>query len=129
VLPPGDAQHPPKGKLTTNIRLVRAKHNIPAQTWFREDLFAPASWVKGQDVNGNEIERATIPFDVTLEGVSLGTLNLDVTYAPHRESEQRNHTTVLHWGQLQKTLRATNYTGSTVTLERLSNGTYRLDIS
>lgn len=129
VLPRGDAQHPPQGNPTGNIRLTQAKHKIPWLTWFRQDLFAPASWTTEQDVHGNDIERAMIPFQVTIQGVPLGTMELEATYAPHRESEQRNHTTVLRWGPLLETLQATDYTGSTLTLERLSDNTYRLDIS
>lgn len=52
-----------------------------------------------------------------------------MTHAPHRESRQSNHTTVLRWGPLLGTMRATDYTGAALTLERMSDGTFRLDVS
>lgn len=129
VLPAGDAQHPPSGNPTGNLRLTKAGHDIDWLTWFRTDLFRPAAWRTATDVNGNAIERATIPFDVTINGLALGTKELEVTHAPHRESGQSNHTTVLRWGPLLGVLQEQDYTRFTVSLERMSNGSYRLDIS
>jgi len=54
---------------------------------------------------------------------------LKVDHAPHRESGQSNHASVLHWGPLAPVLRETNYSGYTLTLERLADDSYRLDIS
>lgn len=130
-LPAGDAQQQPNPNTnpTGNLRLTQAKHPIDWRTWFRNVFFAGAAWVADSDSNGNAIERTTVPMDVTIFGISMGTMHFDVTHAKHRESGQANHTTVLHWGQLMPTLQATDYTGDTVTLSRLSDGTYRLDIS
>jgi hypothetical protein len=66
---------------------------------------------------------------VTVAGVALGQITLQLTHAPHRESGQSNHTTVLRWGLLLPTMHATDYTKHTVTITRLSNGTFALDIS
>jgi hypothetical protein len=131
VLPRGDAQQQTGSttNVTANVRLTQAKHDIDWRTWFRTDLFGPATWRADTDINGNPIERARIPFVVTVDGVSLGTMELEVTHAPHRESGQANHTTVLRWGPLQETLRSTDYTGYTLTLVRMSDDTFRLDIS
>lgn len=131
VLPRGDAQQQTASKtnLTANVRLTQAGHAIDWRRWFRDDLFGSATWRKDIDVNNNPIERADIPFLVRIAGVTLGTIELEVTYAPHREAGQANHTTVLRWGPLLNTLRAIDYTGYTLTLERMSDDTFRLDIS
>jgi len=131
VLPRGDAQQQRSSgtNITGNVRLTKAGHDIEWTTWFRQTLFGPAAWRTDHDVNGNPIERADIPFQVTIDGVSFGTVGLEVTHAPHRESGQANHTTVLRWGQLLETMRATDYTDHTLTLERMSDGSYRLDVS
>jgi hypothetical protein len=130
VLPPGDAQQQGAANtnLTANVRLTKAGHDIDWRTWFRGDLFGPASWRGDTDTNGNPIERADLPLAVTIGGVSLGTMELEVTHAPHREAGQANHTTVLRWGPLLPTLKATDYTGHTLTLRRMSDGTFALDI-
>lgn len=132
VLPRGDAQQQASARTheTGNVRLTQAKHDIDWRTWFRQQLFdSPVQWRQGEDINGKLIERAQIPFDVTIKGVALGTVELEVTYAPHREAGQANHTTVLRWGPLQDTIRAADYTGCTLTLQRMSDASYRLDIS
>ncbi|HEV7563735.1 MAG TPA: phospholipase D family protein [Solirubrobacterales bacterium] len=131
VLPASDAQHPPSAGSNPlgNARLTQAGHRIPWLTWFREDLFGPAKWVVGKDRHGNDIETAMVPFAVTIAGKSHGTVALQVDHASHRESEQHNHATVLHWDSLGPVLRATDYTDHVLTLQRMSNGSYRLDIS
>lgn len=131
VLPRGDAQQQqsPGTNPTGNVRLTQAGHEINWRNWFRRTLFATASWHSALDTKGNEIERTAIPFEVTIAGVNLGSVELDVTHAPHREAGQANHTTVLHWGSLMSAMRAADYTGFTLTLERMSDGTYRLDVS
>jgi PLD-like domain len=131
VLPRGDAQQQQSAGTnpTGNVRLTQAGHEINWRNWFRRTLFATASWQSALDTKGNEIERTAIPFEVTIAGVNLGSVELDVTHAPHREAGQANHTTVLHWGSLMSAMRAADYTGFTLTLERMSDGTYRLDVS
>jgi len=130
VLPRGDAQHTRAGTNPTgNLRLTQARHDIDQTTWFRHQLFGPEPWTATTDGRGNPRETVTVPFHVTVRGSSLGVVSLRVDHAPHRESGQHNHTTVVHWGPLLPVLRATDYTGDTVTLARLSDGSYRLDVS
>lgn len=131
VLPASDAQHPPSAGSNPlgNVRLTKAGHAIDWLTWFRHDLFGPAKWKKGKDRNNNDVETAAVVFDVTIAGKSQGLISLRVDHAPHRESKQANHATVLHWGPLGPLLRATDYTGYVLTLQRMSDGSYRLDIS
>ena len=71
-----------------------------------------------------------MPFVVTIAGKAHGVIDLTVDYGAFRESDQGNHVVVLHWGEsLGAVLRGTNYAGHVLTLERLSDGTYRLDIA
>jgi hypothetical protein len=51
------------------------------------------------------------------------------THAPHRESDQKNHLAVLHWGPLLPLLRETDYTKATVTIRRMPDGCYELDLA
>jgi hypothetical protein len=131
VLPASDAQHPPSPNSNPlgNMRLTKAGHQIDWLTWFRHELFGPAAWQNETDRKGNPIEVAEIPFAVTIAGESLGVLTLRVDHAPHRESGQSNHASVLHWGPLAPILRETNYSDYTLTLERLVDDSYRLEIS
>ena len=131
VLPAGDAQQQPNPATnpTGNLRLTQAGHQIDWRTYFRQTLFASAAWTPGTDSHGNAIESAVVPILVTVNGTSLGVLTFNISHAKHRESGQSNHTTVLHWGPLMSALRTTDYTGYTVTLSRLNDGTYTLDIS
>lgn len=126
-----DAQHPPSPRSNPlgNMRLTKAGHDIPWLTWFRYELFGAQTWVVERDREENQIEVATVPFEVTVDGRSHGTLPLNVDHAPHRESGQSNHATVLHWGILAPVLYETNYTKRTLTIQRMSDGSYRLDIS
>lgn len=126
-----DAQHPPSpgSNPLGNMRLTKAGHDIPWLTWFRHELFGAQTWVVEHDRKENQIEVATVPFEVTVDGHSHGTLPLEVDHAPHRESGQSNHATVLHWGILAPVLLETDYTKWMLTIQRMSDGSYRLDIS
>lgn len=126
-----DAQQPisPHTNPIGNLRLTRSGHDIDHRTWFRQVLFGPAAWTNARDSHGNDIEEAAIAVLVTIGGVDLGTIDLRVSHAPHREAGQGNVPTVLHWGpQLNALLRATDYSGHIVRLERLDDGSYRLRI-
>ena len=87
---------PPKSNPVGNLRLTTAGNSIDRRTSFREDMFGAASWSSGEDSKGNPIEIATVRFLVTIAGQSHGTMGLRVDHAPHRESDQHNHATVLH---------------------------------
>lgn len=125
------AQQPPNANTnpTGNLRLSKAGHDIDWRTWFRQNLFGPAPWAPDADSRNNPIEVVTVAMDVTVLGAPHGVENFKLTHAKHREADQDNVPTVLHWGPLSTELRANDYTGHTVTLARLSDGTYRLDIA
>lgn len=130
-LPASDAQHQ-QGNITGNVRLTQASEfngPIPFLIYFRYDFFGTEAWRPDRDRNNNVIQVASVPFDVVIVGVSHGTVELDVDHAPHRESEQHNHATVLHWGPLAPLMRETDYTNRILELARLSDGSYRLKIT
>ncbi len=122
-----DAQHPPTvgSNPTGNLRLSQAGHPIDWRTYFRREFFGGQTW---SDAAGSKQE-TSVSFQVTIDGADLGVQRLPIDHAPHREAEQNNVTTILHWGPLAATLRAADYTGFYVILTRTFSGQYRLDIS
>ncbi len=116
------------GHGTRNLRLVRGNREIEWTTWFRDELFQYENWQADLDVNQNPIELAEVEFLVTIGGQSHGRVELTVSHAPHRESQQANHASVLQWGPLARVLRDTDYTGDLVEIKRLADGSYTLTI-
>ena len=127
-----DAQQPTESGTnpTGVLRLAKAGHDIDHLTWFRHTLFALAGWQTGTDSRGNLIETARIPMDVVIGARSLGRVDVHAEHAPHREAGQGNVPSTIHWGPtLGPLLRSTDFTGHTVTISRMSDGTFRLDIT
>jgi HKD family nuclease len=127
-----DAQHPPHAASnpTGNLRLSKAGNPIDHLSWFRRELFRDENWVGGVDTRGNPLETATVAVDVVVASSSVGTVDIRIDHAPHREEGQSNVPTVLHWGStLGPILRATDFTGASVVIERFRPGTFRLTIS
>lgn len=127
---PSDAQHPPNpnSAITGNLKLTQAGHDIDHEQYFRNDLFAGQQWA-GKPVAKGVREEAIVPFEVTTMGTSRGTVPLKVDHADFRIAAQNNVPTWLHWGLLQPVLRANNWTGQFVVIQRLSDGAYTLDIT
>jgi hypothetical protein len=127
-----DAQHPPRARSnpTGNLRLARARQRIDHRTWFRRELFATCDWRARPDKAGNATETTLVAMDVAVRGAALGPLDLEIDHAPHRVAGQGNVPTVLHWGPvLGPMLRAADLTGSTIAIERLASGRFRLSIA
>lgn len=124
-----DARHPPSASshVTGVLRLVQAGHPINQTTYFRADFFANRPWTGTPRPRGL-FEETTVPFRVVVNGVDHGTRTLRVDHAPWREAGQGNHTTVLHWDDVAPILDAADYTGHYVLLERLKDGSFRLEI-
>ena len=92
-----DAQRKPAGNQRGSITLVKGNYRrIDTQTYFRHDLFGTAEWATERTRTGEVRERAMIPFGVRFLGRDLGIVELEVSYAPNRESGQRNYTSLLH---------------------------------
>lgn len=127
---PSDAQQVGKGTNPTGkLRLAKAGHAIDHKVWFREEFFDGIEWTS-QMRDDLPYEVALVPFNVTIYGSSLGLMTLTIDHAPHRVAGQNNVPTVLAWGpELGRILVTTSYTGSTVTLERTTDGSFNLEIS
>lgn len=126
-----DAQQVSAGTKTTGVlRLSGSDQKIESQTWFRRTFFRdPVEWRRSEDKRGNPIELADVQFEVHINGVDRGTFTLAVDHGPHREAKQGNVPTILHWGsELAAELRTNDCSGRTLSLERLTGGTYRLVI-
>lgn len=128
-LGPSDAQHPPKAesKTTGNLRLSQGRAPINHRRYFREDFFGGLPWSPAE--GKPSLQEVVVGFHTWIDGDDLGIQELRVSHAPHRIAGQNNVPTVLHWGVLSPLLRATNYTGLYVNLERTVEGEYNLIIS
>jgi hypothetical protein len=132
VLNRTDAQHPPNAASnpTGNLRLSQARQRIDHRTWFRQALFAGCDWRRDFDSKGNAIETALVEMDATLGGAGIGTVEIRLDHAPHREAGQNNVPTIMHWGPvLGPMLRAVDLTGSAIAIERLATGAFRMTIA
>jgi hypothetical protein len=116
--------------ITGLLRLSGGKQKVNHVRWFRRTFFrAPVVWRRTLDSGKHRISLADVPFDVRIDGVDHGTFVLLVDHGPHREADQNNVTTLIHWGpELGAMLREHNHTGQMLTLERLEGGSYRLTI-
>lgn len=113
---------------TGNLRLTQAGHGIRHETYFYQDLFGGLPWTP---TPGKTTEQEVlVDFDCIVVGTSLGTVTLRISHDPNRISGQANVPSVLHWGpMLGSRLRASNYVGQFITIERLVDGTFRLIVS
>lgn len=115
------------GNNTGNLRLVQANHPIDQLSYFRTEFFDGVAWTAGTDGRGNPKETADVTAEVVAPDIS-GEHAFRVVHAPHRESAQRNHATVLHWDDLSGFMRGRDFTGWWVVLERTADGQHRLTL-
>jgi len=113
---------------TGKLRLSKAGHDIDHKTWFRETFFDGVEWTT--EMRGeNAYEVASVPFAVMVDGVDLGIKSLMIDHAPHRVADQNNVPSVLAWGHdISRILVGKSHIGSTVTLERTTDGEFKLTI-
>lgn len=111
------------------VILGQARHPINQATFFRKYFFAGASWAAHPMRTGRVKEVAVVPFDVSIEGRSMGTNVLRIDHNEQRIASQRNSPTWLNWSGLAPVIRRRNLTGRYLALERLSDGTFRLRIT
>ncbi|HZQ82524.1 MAG TPA: phospholipase D family protein [Gaiellaceae bacterium] len=126
-IPRSDAQRlPGKSNPSGHLTLTQAGNPIDQATYFRNTFFAGTTW---NPVTRTR-ERATIEAHVVILGRNFGRLSLDVDHNPAFQSDQRNRATTLRWGALNDYLRRlADVTDCWITVEALSNGTYRLTIA
>jgi hypothetical protein len=123
------AQQPPSPNTnpTGNLRLSQESFSIDHTTYFRDVFFAGLGWTPHATTVG--MEELWLRWEVTVAGDYLGAVNLRVSHLPSRVSGQGNVPTVLHWGDLGARMRANNYIGLTVTLERGARSKFHLTIA
>lgn len=112
---------------TGNLRLSQGTAEIDHKVYFRDDFFGGLPWTptEGKDTE----QEVVVGFRVWIDGDDLGVRYLRLSHDPHRISGQGNVPTLLHWGELGRTLRQTNYIGQYVSLERTTDSEYNLIIS
>jgi hypothetical protein len=123
-LPLADAQQldPEHSSYSAAVTLVQAGLAIEAGTYFRDDFFGEEVWSN----NAGEKAEANVEFEVSIEGRASSREILTLVHDPRFESDQGNRTTLLRWGPLNEYLRAHDLTHRYLTLEALSDGSYRL---
>ena len=123
------AQQPPGGNTnpTGNLRLSQEDFSIDHTTYFSRVFFGGLDWRAA--ARTPDMEEVRLSFDTVVAGDYLGAVNLRVSHLPSRISNQGNVPTVLHWGDLGGRLRANNYVGLFVTLERGCNDEFQLTIA
>jgi HKD family nuclease len=115
-------------KVTGNLKLTEAGHPINHTTYFRNDFFGPLVW-SGQAKPKGVLETATVPVELIVNGVSQGPYDMVVDHADYRISDQSNVPTWLKWKTASAYMKSHNHVGDWVSLERMSDGTYRLQIA
>jgi hypothetical protein len=123
-LPPSDAQQLPRSSHSAAVTLVREDHPIKAGTYFRDEFFGEVVWSN----NAGEKAEASVEFEISIEGRESSREVLTLVHDPRFESDQGNRTTLLRWGPLNEYLRTHDLSYSYLTLEALSDGSYRLFI-
>lgn len=124
-----DAQQQTTGGLVPYLRLTSGSLSGNAfQTWFRNTFFNSVQWAAGT-FNNKPVEEAHVPFEVTIQGVKLGTVNIKVTHDDTRQDSNNAPNTWLHWpDQLSNVLQSNNFAGHQVVLTRDNAGVFHLEI-
>ena len=65
---------------------------------------------------------------VSISGLQLGVMNLQISHAPNRESGQHNYVTLLHLGPLGPYFTREDMTDRVMRLERRNDGSFALAI-
>ncbi|WP_224543271.1 hypothetical protein [Mesorhizobium sp. CA16] len=124
-----DAQRKRSGNQRGGITLVAAGFPIDTQTYFRREFFGDVDWVKGKTRTGKELETASVRMKTTVLNNDMGVLSFNVTYAPNRQAQQANYTSILHLGPLAHSFSSRNMANKWLLLERSSDGSFSLSIS
>ena len=128
-LPKSDCQQPSDGSNPTgNLRLSQAGYKVDGKKidqtkYFRNDVFGDCDWEKTK--NG---EKTSIKATIEINDIKEGDYCLKVTHEPHRESDQDNVTTILHWGDANKLITSNDLTGKDLTLKKGKDNSYKIII-
>lgn len=130
MLSRSDAQVPvDRGWPVPYIRLTRSNHPQDTQTWFLHRFFAGVPWHPGFFGN-HVVEEANVAFEVTLPGQPTLMRHLMITHDDSRGNTGKSTpNTWVHWDDVTRDeLRATNYHGRPIVLERSDAGVFSLTI-
>jgi PLD-like domain len=124
-----DAQHPPAASSnpTGNLRLSQERLPLDHKTYFRSVFFGGLDWAPVAGRPG--MVDLWLPFQTVVVGDYLGAVMLRISHWPKRIEDQGNVPTILHWGDLGARMRANNYVGDYLTLERAADGTFALTVA
>ena len=124
-----DAQVKTQGWPVPYIRLTRSGHASDTQTWFRNTFFAGIPWKLGH-FGSHAVEEAFVTFNVQMPGQTPKARKLMVTHDNRREQTGKSTpNTWVHWDDATRNeLRANNYAGRKIILERAQNGAFSLII-
>lgn len=126
-----DAQQPKTTK--SNIKGIvtlgsdRGRHPINPATYFRDVFFSNLTWTSTPVPKGVK-ESASFDAEIVVNGSVVGTYTLTVDHQTSRISGQSNVPTWLHWEDFGQYLRAHNHVDDYVTMERRSDGSFRIVI-
>lgn len=125
-----DAQVKTQGWPVPYIRLTRSNHVEDTQTWFRNTFFAGLPWAPGY-FGDHAVEESMVTFNVQLPGQPSKVRQLMVTHNDERaETGKNTPNTWIHWDDATRDeLRANNYAGNRIILERSNAGAFSLTIT
>ena len=118
---------------TGGLRLVQDKFQVAGtiinQTiYFRNEVFGELNWVIEKQTPLVEI--AIRKFEVIILGENLGVFPLKIRHKPSGEAGQHNYTTLISWGELNKSIQEKNLTNRLLNLYRFDDATdtFRVEI-
>jgi len=118
-------------QVTGNIKLTEAGHDFDWTTYFHDTFFADLDWQSTEKPRGT-LETADVDVEVFIDGVSVGTYEMVVDHAAYRRlagtRDQSNVPTWLKWRAFGAYLREHPLAGRVASLERMSDGSFRLHI-
>lgn len=124
-----DAQQQTTGGLVPYLRLTSGsltQNNF--QTWFRQTFFDNCAWQAGQ-FNNKPVEEAHIPYNVTVQGLHLGTVLFKATHDDTRQNSHNAPNTWLHWpSQMETLLQNNNFANCMIVLTRDDTGAFSMEI-
>lgn len=131
TLSDSDAQRKKTGNQRGAITLVQGDYrgHIDQTTYFRKIFFQSQIWQVGIANTGRTIEKATVPMNVTIDGIYHGTMDFLVTNGTSRQASQNNYTAELHIEPIGPIIRRTNISRKHLDLTLDGNGAYWLTIA
>ncbi|MFD5867895.1 phospholipase D family protein [Corynebacterium sp. NPDC060344] len=125
-----DAQRKAKGNERGAITLVQGDYRgkIDQTTYFRTDLFGGQEWQPDLSRTGQTVDRAIVPMNVIIDGISHGVMDFLVTNGTSRQASQNNYTAELHVEPIRQIIAQLDVTGRQLEIVLDNDGKYWLTI-